>query len=420
MAEVAVLLVRHLVTYGLGSIRSFVGAGFGRDPVSTARRRAVQVRRLLEDLGVTAVKIGQILSTRPDLLGPEYEAELSKLQDAARPEPVSTVERVIEAELGRPADGVFATFDPVPLAAASIGQAHAATWPDGTQVVVKVRRPGVVRDVELDLDILDWLSATMERWSRAARRQGLVALIREFSATLRAELDYRKEASNADRFAVAFADDATVRIPHVYREATTSRVITLERLRGLKIDDLAGLDAAGIDRVLLARHAADAILKMVFEHGFFHADPHPGNFFVEPDGRIGLIDFGMVGTMDPVTRAALLGVLLALAGHDTARLADAVTSLGMTNQALDEPVLLADLEHLVGAHLEQPLGEIRLGPLLEDILAVLRRHQLRLPRNLALLAKTFAMCEGVAAQLDPTFRMTAAIVPYVQGLGPPG
>jgi len=416
--EVAGILVRHFVTYALGSLRlDHIPVGRHRlDAVPGERRRAVQLRLLLEDLGVAAIKIGQILSTRPDILAPAYEEELSKLQDAARPEPVSTIRTVIETELGHSADTVFSMFDTAPLAAASIGQAHAAVWPDGTDVVVKIRRPGVVKKVELDLDILDWVSSTLDRWSRAAHRQDLVGLTREFSDTLRAELDYQQEASNAERFAIAFTNDVTIRIPHVYRAATTCRVITLERLRGLKIDDLAALDAAHIDRVGLAQRAANAILRMVFEHGFFHADPHPGNFFVEPDGRIGLIDFGMVGTMDPVTRAALLGVLLALAGRDTTSLADAVTHLGMTNATLDEPQLLADLEHLIATHLEQPLGEIQFGELLDDILVVLRRHQLRLPRNLALLAKTFTMCEGVAAQLDPSFRMTAAIAPYVQKL----
>ena len=386
------------------------------DHRSISAVRALRVRLLLEDLGVVAIKFGQILSTRPDVLPPEYETELSKLQDAAPPEPSARIEAVIEAELGRPLGTVFESFDPVPLAAASIGQAHAATLADGSDVVVKIRRPGVVAQVDLDLDLLTATVTTLSRWSRRARRYDVSGLAREFGQTLRTELDYEQEAAHAERFAANFADDPTIHIPRVYPEASTARVITLERLRGLKLDDLAGLDAAGIDRAQLAQRAADAILTMVFEHRFFHADLHPGNFFVEPDGRIGVVDFGMVGIVDATTRAALLGVLVAIIGGGTALLGDAITELGFDTRAFDQEVLLADLRALFATHLQRPLGELALGALLRDVLGVFRHHHLRLPANLAVLTKTFAMCEGVAAHLDPTFRMTAALLPYVQHL----
>lgn len=389
---------------------------FGHARRAARYTRPEHVRLAVEELGVASIKIGQILSTRGDLLAPAYQVEFAKLQDAAPPEPGAAIRSVLVAELGRPVEAIFAAFDPDPVAAASIGQAHAALLPDGAEVIVKVRRPGVVDRVELDLELLDRTVRVINRGSRAARRYDLAGLTSEFAATLRSELDYQREADNAEQFAVNFADDATVHIPRVYRDLTTSRVLTLERLRGLKVDDLDGLDTAGIDRVLLAQHATTATLKMIFEHGLFHADPHPGNFFIEPDGRIGIIDFGMVGTVDSTTRAALSAVLVALVSRDTGPLVDAFLELGATTTPPDRGLLTRDFGQLMAGDLSRPLSQIALGPLLRDVLTIVRHHRLRLPPNLALLAKTFAMCEGIAAQLDPAFQMTVAITPYLPRL----
>ena len=252
----------------------------------------------LEDMGVTFVKLGQILATRADLLPPDYQAELAKLQDRARPLPAGTVEKAIQDELGAPPAELFGSFDTEPLAAASIGQAHAATLKDGFEVVVKVRRPGAVEQVEEDLAILAELAAVASRRWEIAEQYDVVGLAQEFEQTLTAELDYVREGRNAERFARNFVDHPDVHIPRVFQDTSTARVLTLERIHGVKIDDLAGLEAAGIDRHDLAERAARVVLKMVFEDGFFHADPHPGNFFIEDGGRIGLIDFGMVGSLD--------------------------------------------------------------------------------------------------------------------------
>jgi ubiquinone biosynthesis protein len=388
--------------------------GYGRRPERYLRPE--HVRLAVEELGVASIKIGQILSTRGDLMAPEYRVEFVNLQDAAHPEPVARMRAIIRAELGRPVEAIFAAFDPVPIAAASIGQAHAAVLPDGTEVIIKIRRPGAVGQVELDLQILDRAVRAVSRCSRTARRYDLAGLVREFAATLRSELDYQREADNAERFAINFADDPTVHIPRVYRHLTSSRVLTLERLVGLKIDDLDGLDAAGINRPLLAQHATTAMLKMVFEHGFFHADPHPGNFFIEPNGRVGLIDFGMVGVVDSTTRAALSAVLVVLVTRDIAPLVDSFIELGVTTTPPDRARLEQDFEQLMADHLLRPVGQITLGPLLHDVLTIVRRHRLRLPPNLALLTKTFAMGEGIAAQLDPGFEMATAIAPYLPTL----
>jgi ubiquinone biosynthesis protein len=370
----------------------------------------------LEELGTTFIKLGQIISTRADLLSPDYQAELSRLQDQAPPVPSAEIEAVITAELGAHLDVLFAHFDREPLAAASIGQAHAATLPNGTEVVVKVRRPGVVEQVEEDLEILRNLAAAAARHWEAADRYDLVGLAEEFAQTLRAELDYLREGRSAERFAASFAGDPAIHIPRVFWERTTSRVLTLERIRGIKIDDLEALDAAGIDRQAVAERAARLQLQMVFDEGFFHADPHPGNFFIEPDGCIGLIDFGMVGTIDEHAQEQLVQVLFAVTSQDPDALVDALLELGVAGRRIDRELLRRDLEHLLSRYYGRPLGEIALGPLLGEALGIIRRHALRLPPNLALLFKTIIMSEALGARLDPLFCLTSVLIPYAQRL----
>lgn len=264
--QIATTLARHGLGYLVGILGLERFVPFHKGLLKHPRRaqpytRPEHVRMALEELGATFIKLGQILSTRTDLLPPEYLAEFARLQDAAPTIPLEAVQETISRELGQPIEAIFATFDPNPLAAASIGQVHAATLLDGTEVVVKVRRPGVVEQVEEDLEILQHLAVTASRRWERADQYDLVGLAQEFAQTLRAELDYLREGHNAERFAANFADDATVHIPRVYWKITTSRVLTLERISGIKINDLAALDAAGIDRVTLAERAARIILK---------------------------------------------------------------------------------------------------------------------------------------------------------------
>ena len=419
--QLAEILARHGLGYLVGVVGLERFVPFERGLLGHARRaepytRPEHLRLALEELGATFVKLGQILSTRADLLPPEYQTELAKLQDAAPPVPSATIEAALVAELGQPTETSFASFDPTPLAAASIGQAHAATLLDGTEVVVKVRRPGVVEQVEEDLEILQDLAAAASRRWEQADQYDLVGLAQEFAQTLRAELDYIREGRSAERFSASFAENLDVHIPRVFWETTTARVLTLERVRGIKINALDALDAAAIARPALAERAARIVLTMIFEDGFFHADPHPGNFFVEPDGRIGLIDFGMVGTVDERTQDQLVQLLVAVTSQDADRLVDAFMELGVARQRVDRGLLRQDLEHLVSRYYGRPLGEIALGALLGDSLDVVRRHHLQLPPNLMLLLKTAVMCEGLAAQLDPGFRLTTVLAPYAERL----
>ena len=419
--QIAGILTQH----GLGFLVGVLGLErfepFHRGILGHARRdapytQAEHLRMALEDLGATFIKLGQILSTRADLLPPEYQLELVKLQDAAPAEPSEAIRDIIESEFGRPVGELFATFDDDPVAAASIGQAHAATLPDGMDVIVKVRRPGVVERVEADLEILENLAAAASRRWEAVDDYDVLGIAQEFAQTLRAELDYIREGRNAERIAANFKDDDTVHIPTVLWELSSSRVLTLERLRGQKATELESAEKASPERRALAEHLADLFLKMVFDDGFFHADPHSGNFFVEPDGRIGLIDFGMVGSLDDRTQEQLTSVILAVTSQDAEQLVEAFFDLGVARRRIDRTLLRQDLEHLLSRYYGRPLGELPLGPVLSDMLAVVRRHHLQLPASLALLVKTVMMEEGLLGMVDPTFNLTTAITPFAERL----
>jgi ubiquinone biosynthesis protein len=409
-------IARALLTHGWGFLKSNEQRTSGEISTLSSHSRPVHLRQVLEELGATFIKLGQILSTRADLLPPEYLIELTKLQDSAPPVPFESIEQAVVTELGQPIAELFAEFDPAPLAAASIGQAHAAVMWDGTEVVVKVRRPGVVEQVNEDLEILKELAATASRHLEFADRYDLAGLVEEFSQTLRSELDYIREGHSAERFAANFADDPGIHVPRVFWEVTTARVLTLERIRGVKINDLEALDKQGTDRRWLAQYATNVVLKMVCEDGFFHADPHPGNFFIEPNGVIGLIDFGMVGVIDERTQELLAELLIAINHRASDRLVDVFLELGVTRKRIDRAAVRLDVERLLSTYWGLPLGELKVATLLNDVFAVMRRHHMHLPSNLALLLKTVIMIEGLGVNLDPEFRLTQSLAPYTERL----
>jgi ubiquinone biosynthesis protein len=353
-----------------------------------------------------------VLSTRVDLLPPEYVAELARLQDSARPLSAEVIRETIEGDLGRALDRVFLRFDEAPLAAASIGQVHSAMLLDGAEVAVKARRPGVVERIREDLEILRTLAGTASRRSRLAADYDLVALVDEFSQTLRGETDYLREARNAERFRIAFESTPWLRVPRVVWEATGERVLTLERVTGIKIDDLEALDARRIDRRLVAERDAAMVLTMVLRDGFFHADPHPGNFFVEDDASIGMVDFGMVGRIDERLQDQLAWALLAFSGSDLERQIDVLYELGIARPRTDREALRRDLAQMRTRYVGRTLGEIQVRQAAGDAIAFARRHRLQLPASLALLAKTLAMHEGLVRRLDPEFDLSATLQDY--------
>lgn len=417
--EIADILARHglgvfVDAVGLDWLVPFHRGWFGHPRRIEPYTQAEHLRMALEELGPTFIKLGQILSTRADLLPPEYQDELAKLQDDAPAFPLADVHAVFRREFGTIPSNLCEAFDETPLAAASIGQAHAATLPGGKQVVVKVRRPGVVEQIETDLDILRSLAQRAQRNWQHADEYDLISLVDEFSDTLRAELDYVKEGRNAERISSNFSHVQGVHVPEIVWELTTSTVITLERVHGIKISNLELLDAAGIDRSQLAHRAADILLKMVFEDRFFHADPHPGNFFIESDGTIGLIDFGMVGMVDEPTQQILVNLLLAIVNRNTASLVEALIDLGVGRHHVDRRALERDLQRLLDRYYDAPLSDIHMSEIITNMQAIVRTHRLHLPANLALLLKTAIMAEGLGVMLDPSFRLAEALAPYSQ------
>ena len=373
-----------------------------------------ELRLLIEDLGPTFIKLGQILSTRGDLLPAAYREELVKLQDSAPPVPGDQIRAIFEEEFGRSVDEAFATFDMTPVASASIGQAHAATLPDGTEVIVKLRRPHIIEDVEEDLRVLlDIASLVNRRWEMA-RYYDVAAIVEEFAHTLRSEMDYQHEGGSLERIAENFAGDASVHIPKVYWEITTARVLTLERIHGVKITNIAGLEAMRLNRSDVAKRAARILLTMIVRDGFFHADPHAGNVFVEPDGTIGLIDFGMTGEIDRGSQQNLMKLLLGITQQDAGRLSDVLLDLCITREHVDRNALRRDLQRLLSRYWNRPMADVRFGAFIGDMVEVLRWRHMRLPTDLALLLKTIAMGEGLGEEVDPTFNLMDVYVPLTE------
>lgn len=411
--EISRILLRH----GFGSLLEMARprrGPFRRPGPPGAPPPARHLCLALEELGPTFIKLGQILSTRPDLIPPAYVAELVRLQDRVAPFPFSEVRRQVEGELGAPLERLFATFEETPLAAASLSQVHAATLPTGEEVVVKVQRPGIEEVISLDLDILRRLARLLERELPQAELYDPCGIVEEFAHTLSGELDFYREGRNAERFRRNFADFPYLYIPRVYWEWSTRRVLTLERVRGVKIDDIAGLDSAGLDRHRVALHATEVVMQEVFEDGFFHADPHPGNFFVMPGEVIAAMDFGMVGRLSRKLREELVRLLAVAVRLDTEGLVEQLLRMSLVEQGVDRAGLRQDLERLLQRYAGRPLKEVRAREVMEEAMPIAFRRRLRLPNELWLLGKMLGMLEGVGLQLDPDFDPFAVARPYAR------
>lgn len=419
--QITSALIRHgfgfLITQlGLTNFLPFKISIFGHPEPQGAYTQPERVRLIFEELGTTFIKLGQVLSTRIDLLPPEYIRELEKLLDQVPPVSFELIRLEIEKELGKPLENIFYCIDPIPLASASIGQVHAAVLNSGENVIVKVKRPGIDEIVAVDTHILNELAALANRRLPWAENYDFEGIAREFMQTLLRELDYVLEARNADRFRSNFRRDERVFIPKVYWDYTTQAVIVMERVAGLRINDKHGLTAAGLNPSDIAKTSADILLKQIFEHGFFHADPHPANFFVVRDGVIGIIDFGMVGYIDPETKSDMIDLFIAVYEQNPDSIIDAYLELGVIGRVQTLGELRSDISTLMTQYYGLSLNEININTILYDATSLVRRHGLRLPPNLALLAKTVAMEEALVLQLDPSFNFAEATRPFARKL----
>lgn len=363
--------------------------------------RGQHIVRALEELGPTFIKLGQVLSTRADLLPADIVAELRRLQDQVPSFPFDEVRRQVERELGAPLEELFAFFAPQPLAAASIGQVHLARLPTGEEVVVKVQRPNLEELVETDLEILFEVARLAERHTAWGRLYDFPGMVEEFAITLRREMDYQTEGRNADRLRDNLADMPSVYIPRVYWDYTTRRVLTMENIAGVKLNERERLAAEGVDCKAVARLLTQAVLKQMFIDGFFHADLHPGNLAVLPGPVLVFMDFGMVGRLTPERRAQCLEIIRGLLGRDSDRIVRAVLAMGVVPGGADRQQLRRDVDRLRDRYYEVPFKELALGQALSELLELAFKHRLRLPAEFTLMIKTLITLEGVALDLDP-------------------
>ena len=375
-----------------------------------------RVRKVLEELGPTSMKLGQVLSTRPDLLPPEFVEELAKLRQQAQPFPFDDVRRIVEAELGAPLDQVFERFDEQSIAAASIGQVHRALLRGGEEVVVKVQRPDIAKVVEVDLEILLHLATLLERHVEGFALQRPSRIVEEFSRVIEKELDFRAEAAHIERFARQFYKDATIYVPKVFHEATTRRVLTLEYVCVTPIDNQERLRKEELSPKTLAARGADLTLRQIFVHGFFHADPHPGNIFALPGNVVCLLDFGMMGRLDRHTRERFADLILAIGARDTPRTVIALLRVAECDDEdePDERGLERDVSEFIDLHIPEKLGDLNFDGLLREVLALIGRHRLRIPADLVMMLKAAAEVESLAARLDPELNMVKAAAPYLR------
>ncbi len=373
----------------------------------------VRIRLALTELGPTFVKLGQILATRVDVFPPAWIAEFEQLHSRVPAVPFADIRPDLERALGAPLAEVFASFDEEAFAAASIAQVHRAVLKDGSRVVVKVRRPGIVPKIEADLRILGHFARLIELEMPESRRYHPLDIVFQLRRSLMRELDLIKEARNIDKFAHNFAADPAVRIPRVYWDYCSEMVNVQEELIGVPASRLAEAREAGLDLTLLAERGGNAVLKMILLDGYFHADPHPGNVVFLPDNVVGMLDFGMVGRLTDRRREQLVDFLKALVFKDEEGLAN-VLGQWAGDVDINEDRLSYDISELMFGYDNLSLKDIQIGPLLSEVTAVMRDNNLSLPPDLTLMFKALITLEGLGRQLDPDFHMVDRLEPFLQ------
>jgi ubiquinone biosynthesis protein len=386
----------------------------GEKPAPDGRTRPERLRLALQEMGPTFIKLGQLLSTRPDLLPGEYIRELAMLQDHVPPEDASAIRRVVERELDGSVRTLFASFDADPLAAGSIAQVHHAVLKDGREVALKVLRPGVERTLQIECEIIqhiaDWLGET----SSPVGTLDLPRMADELTGAIQCEVDMTVERNNLHRFDANFRNDPTVRVPQTIEEFCTEDVLTMEYIDGVKPTSAEALRAAGLDPPLLAKRGADFVLRQIFEFGVFHSDPHPGNMFMLPGNVVVAIDFGQVARLRQRDRDLLGDLVLAIVDQEPHQIIRAVETAGLIDDETDTEALLADAEELIDRYYHRPLKDIPLRDVISQIFRLIREHHLRPPAQFTMMLKSLMTIESMAMELDPQFDIIAALKPHAR------
>lgn len=370
-----------------------------------------RVRITLEELGPTFIKLGQLASTRIDLFPQEIIRELAKLQDNVKPVPFEDIKKIIEEEFNIPLENLFSEFSRTPVASASIGQVHRAKLKTGEEVAIKVQRPNIENTIEKDLEILNDLAILIENRTDWGKNYRVYDIVKELSSSLRMELDYTREAKNAERCATKIKKLDYVKIPDVFWDYTTKRVLTMEFIHAQKLDAFIQAGASE-DKEKIAMNFAHCMFEQIFVGGFFHADPHPGNVFITADRKITLIDFGMVGRLSPQMKFDLASLLIALKDDDLEEITAIVTKIGQLSEETNRDRLLFDLDHLLAKYANVSLKKVNISELLNEVIRICYENQIRIPADLTLLAKTLLTMEGVLSRLHPDFVLMDLAEPF--------
>ncbi len=376
--------------------------------------RPERLRLVFEELGPTFIKLGQLLSTRPDLVPADFLDELAKLQDDIPSFAQDEVRAIFKEELGRYPEEVFHYFDTEPLAAASIGQVHRARMDNGIEVVVKVQRPGIENIIAVDLEILAHIAELMEQYLEEVQGHQPMAIVHEFARSLSREIDFSIELANIQRFARQFEGNPAVHVPLVYPELSTDRILVMEYVVGVKSSKAETLREQGYDLPLIAERGANLVMEQIFVHGFFHADPHPGNVFILPDNVVCFIDFGQMGRLSLKDREDFTDLVLDLVAGNEQKIVAGVLKVTVQLGEVDRENLARDLGSLMDMYLYRPLGELEAGKILQDLLDLVSRHKLSFKPGLYLMMKALSTVEGVGLMLDPKLELINLAKPFMR------
>ncbi|MFH1863204.1 MAG: AarF/ABC1/UbiB kinase family protein [bacterium] len=378
--------------------------------------RAERLRCTAEELGPTFIKLGQILSMRPEIIPADIAFEFQQLQDQVTPLPFQMIKEVLERELSCNLPEIFASIEEEPLAAASIAQVHRGVLRNGTPVAIKVQRPGIEDVINVDIEILANLASLLARHSPELALRDPVGLVHEFDRSIHRELDFLQEGRNIQRFKMHFADSPDVFIPMYYPEYSSIRVIVMDFVDGIKVSNLPTIRAAGLDPVLISKRGTRLILKQIFEFGFFHADPHPGNIMVLPGNVIAPLDYGMVGYLTDFSVDELGNILVGIVRKDVERILRAFEQLGVSASAKNNPELREALSDFINRYYQVPLKQLQVTVLIAEIFQIIHKHRLRLPANLSLMIKALSTAEALGRMLNPNLDMITEARPYVKRL----